>query len=516
MNNYTNEKNHLAKDALKAFLWNHGLYVITSILLGLTTYILARYLEPSGYGTFATTMAFGTVAALLISFGFEGTLNVHLPRLRHKMPELRYVFRQILIQRLIIIAVFFLVMLVVISFFKDLWLPSSIKKLDDYLYLAVICGLLSLISGLITHVLITLFRIKYFAGIRICYLTLNLMLYFFLLVNGLGIREILWTTIITSSFALVFYVFACRDLLIGSMKKISLIKIHKFGITVWMTTILSYLLGKELDIIIMTFCGVSVIHIGFYQIVFILIAYARMILTKGMTGVLQSAFSSAYHKGGVKSLGKWWMITMKFQIIVVAPGVLFLILFARQIFESILPMYSGATLLLQLFGSFALISTFIGGGTHITAFYAIGKEKTVLYTRILAGCLNLIFDIILIYYFGVMGAIIGTGAAGITVGCLELCLIFTKLRAKYPAVFLLKCSICTIFAGFVALGLMDSGILMLFLCGFIYYSVYLLSAWLIKPFEKEDVIHLSAVNSRLSRFLVPFCANSKMIPIKSL
>ena len=508
---------NLAKNASKAFLWNHGLYVINSILLGLTTYLLARYLEPAGYGIFAATMAFGSAIALLISFGFEGALNIHLPRLRDNKPKLRYLFKQLLVRRLIIITVFFFFMMLMSITFKNLWwLPRSLIKLNDYMYLAVICGLISLISGLITRALITLFKVKYFVGIRVTYLTFNLMLYFFLLDNGYGIKGILWGTIATSLMAVILYVYTCRDLLIGTTKRFSLIKIHKFGITVWTTTILSYFLGKELDIIIMTICGVSALHIGFYQIVFILISYARMIVTKGMTGVLQSAFSTAYHKGGVENLGKWWMMTMKFQILVVSPGVLFLILFAHQIFQSVLPKYTDATLLLQIFGSFALIITVIGGGTHITALYAIGKEKIVLYTRILAGSANLFLDIILIYHFGVVGAIIATGLSGILIGCLELFLIFNNLGTKYPIAFLLKCSICLVVAGSMTSILMGSGILILFFYGLSYISVYIVSAWLIKPLDKEDIVRLSAVNSRLSHILVPFSTNSKIVSIESL
>jgi O-antigen/teichoic acid export membrane protein len=517
VNNYTTEKKHnLAKDASKAFLWNHGLYVINSVLLGITTYILARFLEPAGYGVFAAIMAFGSVLALIVSFGFEGALNIHLPRLRSNKPALRFLVRQMFIRRLIIIAVLFLFLLLMALSFEDLWLPNSIKKLHNYLYLAVICGLISLISGLVTRVLITLFRIKYFAGIRITYITLNLILYFIILKNGFGIKEILWITVVTSLIAVILYVYACRDLLFGPTNKFSLNRIHRLGFTIWSSDLLGYLLGKNLDIIIMSLYGVSAKHIGFYQITFLLVAYTRMIVTKGMTGVLQSAFSSAYKEGGLESLKKWWMITMKFQILAVSPGVLFLVLFSRQIFESFLPQYREATLLMQTYGSLAFIITILGGGTHITAFYAAGKEKIVLFTRILAGILNLILDIILIYSFGVLGALIATGISVIVVCSLELYLVYFHLGTNYPTAFLIKSFICLSLAGFVASRFSGSNILNLVMYGFIYFFVYLISAWLIKPLDKEDIIRISAVNSRLSLFLTPFSAKSKMVSTESL
>lgn len=506
---------NLNKTASIAFLWNQGQYIISTVILGFTTYILAQYLAPHYYGVYTAVMAFGSLATLFVSFGFEGALNVHLPRLAHNMPKLRYLFRQMLIRRLLVIIVFSLLICGLIFLFQNKWLPNNIKKIDSYLHLAVICGLISLISGLITHSLITLFRVKYFAGVRVLFLMGSFILYFYLLKNGFGIKEILWATIVTSSIATLLYIFVCRDLLTGSAKKISLRKIHKFGLTVWTNDLLSYLLGKNLDIIIMSFYGISAVHIGFYQIAFILVAYARMVVTKGMAGVLQSAFSSAFKQGGFENLRKWWMVTMKFQILVVSPGVLFLVLFSRQILESILPQYLDATLLMHTYGSLAFIITVLGGGTHITAFYAIGKEKIVLFTRILAGILNLTLDIILIYFFGVLGALIATGISGIVVCCLEMYLIYFHLRIKYPITFLIKSFICLSLAGFVASRLPGSGIPNLVVCGFSYFFVYLISAWLIKPLDEEDIIRISAVNLRLSRLLIQFSKNSKMMSIES-
>jgi O-antigen/teichoic acid export membrane protein len=506
---------NLNKSASIAFLWNHGAYVIDTVILGFTTYVLARYLAPVDYGIYTATMAFGSLASLLISFGFEGALNVHLPRLRDSAPELRYLFRQMLIRRMIIILFFVIFLVIIVSVFDNQWLPYNLIKIGKYLHLAVICGLISLISGLIARVLISPFRIKYFAGIRVLYLTATFIIYFCFLLNGHGIKTILSITIITSSLAVLLYIFACHDLIIGKVKKFPLRKIHNFGFTVWTSDLAGYLLGKNLDIIIMSFYGISAVHIGFYQIAFILVAYARMIVTKGMTGVLQSAFSSAYNKGGLKSLGKWWMITMKFQILVVTPAVFFLVLFAGQILEAILPKYTEATLLLQTFGTFALVSTILGGGTHVTAFYAIGKEKIVLYTRILAGIINLILDVILIYNFGVLGAIIATGISGIVIGCLELGLIYSSLRISYPGIFMLKCFICLAIAGLTASQMSGSGILLLIHCGFLYLISFLFSAWLIKPLKEKDISYLSSVNQRLGNLLTPFSVKSKLLSVKN-
>ena len=504
-------ENNLNKTAAAAFFWNHGQFLASTVILGLTTYTLAKYLAPHNYGIYSAVMAFGSLAATCISFGFEGALNVQLPRLSNNMPKIRYLFQKMLKRRVIFTAVFFLLVLLLNCVLKDRWLPANLRNIENYLNLAILCGIISLVSGLVTHVLITLFKVKYFSVVRISFLTVSLLIYIYLLKNGFGIKEILWTTIVISSSAMAFYILGCRDLLTGVSRKFSLKKAHKLGLIVWINNIVGNLLGKELDIILLSLYGISAVHIGFYQLVFILTSYVRMVVNKGMTGILLSAFSSAYKNGGIESLRKWWMISMKFQILVVSPGVLLLVLFARYIFEAILPNYDDATTLLQVNAAFVFIITVLGGGTHITAFYAIGKEKVVLISRTVAGFSNLALDLILIYFYGVSGAIIATGVAGVIVGFFELSLTSYFLHIKYPLRFLINCILCLSFATLIASQIIGEGLLRLIFSSGAYFAAYLFAAWIVKPFEGTDIAHFRSVNRHLSTFLLAFSRNSKAV-----
>ena len=288
-----NERHNLVRTASVAFLWNHGLFVVNSVIAGLTTYVLARFLKPQDFGIYTSTMAFASLAALLISFGYEGALNVYFPRMRDCTPKLRYLFRQMLWRRFIIVVALFCVLGTYVYFNGGIWLPESLKPISRYLHLAFACGFLTLISGLLTRALITLFRVKPLAVIRVAILSCSLAVYSFLLIRGFGITAILCATIAASGATILLYIFICRDLLIGRAKKVDTNEVYSFGRTTWITDLLGYLLGKNIDIIVMTLYGVSLVHVGFYHIAFSLVAYARMIVNKGMTGVLQSAFSSA-------------------------------------------------------------------------------------------------------------------------------------------------------------------------------------------------------------------------------
>ncbi|MGD2269335.1 MAG: oligosaccharide flippase family protein [Desulfobacterales bacterium] len=504
MHDQENQKLNLAQSASRAFLWNQGLFIANSMLMALTTYILARFLEPENYGIYTAAMAFGSLAALLVAFGYEDALNVYLPRYRLQISKLRYLFSQLLKRRIITVLVLCLVMVTSAAAFGNAWLPENLRRIGKYLDLAVLCGGIALVSGLSMRALITLFRVKALAGIRLMFLTATLGVYTILLVKGYGIRAILWTTILTSTMAMSLYIIACRDLIWGPSENFPVAGIYRFGRTAWVSQLIGYLLGKNIDVIIMTFYGVGAAFIGFYHIAFNLIAYARMLVTKGMTGVLQSAFSSAYQQGGAESLGRWWQLSMKFQILVVSPGVLFLVLFSQEILETVLPGYSHAANFVRLHGIFALAITMLGSGTHITALYAIGNEKIVLVTRVISGLLNLLLDLILIYFWGALGAIIATGVSGLVAGCFELKIIKSKIGIHYPLIFFVKCAFCLLCAGVFASLLAGNGIMRIIFCGLSFFSGYLVAAFLIRPLEGDDVIGLSSVSPKLGRSLSCF------------
>ena len=399
---------------------------------------------------------------------------------------------------------FFLVILIAGNTIEEKWLPNTIENLGRYLPLAVLCGSISLLSGLFSLVLVAQFKAKYFSIIRIIYLISSVAAYAYLLINGFGIREILWATIAASFFAMLFYSFGCRDLLFGSSQRFSLNNIHKFGLTIWCNNMVASFLGKELDVIVMSLYGISAIQIGFYNIAFVLTSYVRMAVSRGMSGVLQSAYATAYKRGGLQSLRKWWAITIKFQIVVVAPGVLTLILFAGNIFEVFLPDFRAATELLQITGAFIWVHTVLGGGTHITAFYAVGKEKAVLLSRMIAGLLNLLLDVILIYFYGVTGAIVATGVALVIVGLLELFLSFHFLKAKYPIRFFLKFGLCSLFSATVSWPFIGENLVSLILCSFVFIVSYVSAAWILKPFDSRDIEQIRNGSQRLGRYLTFF------------
>lgn len=502
----------LVKTALYAFIWNHGLFLVSAVILGVTSWVLAKFLGPTGYGVYTGIMAFTSLAILLVSFGYEGALNVYLPRLSEERAKVRYVFRQMFLRRLgLVTALCALVFAVSVGLGYN-WIPQ-LRQIGPFLPLAIACGGVSLLNGLLERVLITEFRVRQLAAVRMSTLTAALLAYLLLLLRGYGIRAVLWVLLATSALALFLVAFACRDLLIGQGNKFPMRHIYSFGRTAWASDLLGYVLGNNMDIVLMMFYGVHASHIAFYQIAFILVRYARTATSHGMAGVVQSAFSSAYNQGGEESLARWWRMVMKFNILVCAPPVLFLVLFARQLFQALLPQYVDAAILLQVYGYITIAGIMLGGGTHATSFYAIGKERIVFWIRLASGILNLLLDLVLIYLWGALGAILATGASGLVMCGIELGVVRHKIQVVYPLIFFLKCCACLGVAGIAAVLVPLSGIVGILASGIVFVTGYIGMARLMRPLETDDVKRFGGVNRRLGVLLSLF-SGVKSVPVE--
>jgi O-antigen/teichoic acid export membrane protein len=128
----------------------------------------------------------------------------------------------------------------------------------------------------------------------------------------------------------------------------------------------------------------------------------------------------------------------------------------------------------------------MGGGTHITALYALKLAKTVLVTRLVGGFMNLILDIILIPLYGAMGAILATGFAMLATVILEITYIKKFLHQTYPYVFVFKVG-GAIIASLLVLRIFPAEtIFSLFGVGMAYILVLGTILFFMKPLNHED------------------------------
>ncbi|MBS1904608.1 MAG: polysaccharide biosynthesis protein [Bacteroidetes bacterium] len=196
-----------------------------------------------------------------------------------------------------------------------------------------------------------------------------------------------------------------------------------YGITTWGNDILSMILGKQSDVMVMgVMLGEHSAQIGFYQAASVVLLVTEYVFLFGLGGALTSVFSKLVHDDEHATGGRGYPTLSKArheiagsQNVLLIPLCIYVLFFTDTIVAALFgPQFAESTPMIRV-GLAALITSvgFFGGGMQITTLVAIGKERLVFRNRLFWGVANMAANIPLIYYFGGMGALIGTQYANL-------------------------------------------------------------------------------------------------------
>jgi len=257
-------------------------------------------------------------------------------------------------------------------------------------------------------------------------------------------------------------------------------------------------LGRQIDILIMNYFGVSNSNIGYYYLSFSLAAMVSILL-QGIGSLSQSVFSQKYTTEGQKGLKISWEMVTKVSIILSIPFYIFAIFFAKDILTIFYgKQYLEATNLFQVIAVFNSLDILIGSGFCMPVFYLINRKTEALKIFFFSGMLNLVLDIILIPKYGVIGAVYATGLSSILSGLLMLQLVIKIIKVQYPIVFSSKVIVISLLAILPTLVFNGDGILLILISkAVIYFTCFALIAMVFKPLRYEERNFVKMVDDRL-------------------
>jgi len=202
-----------------------------------------------------------------------------------------------------------------------------------------------------------------------------------------------------------------------------------YGLTTWGNDILSTVLGRQPDILMMrALLGENARDIGLYDAAARLAQMSEYVLLFGLGGALVSVFSELAHddeqhaplqkpKKGFRlhypRLMNARLEIAGYQTVSTTPLFAFMMVFSPLVVEVLYGhKFAGANQLLLASLILQMITVVVfGGGMHVTTLVAIGKERVVFLNRLSWGLLNLIVNYFLIQSYGGLGAMIGTQCA---------------------------------------------------------------------------------------------------------
>ncbi|MFI5201322.1 MAG: polysaccharide biosynthesis C-terminal domain-containing protein, partial [Candidatus Kapaibacterium sp.] len=458
-----------AQRITRGFAWNHLYKLVEFGGVNLYAIMVARAFGPEVGGNYAVFLSISGTLAIMGAFAVDGVLLRYLPRILQGersfgeakvegiRPFLIEMFAFRLFVNLVLALLVVLVLGVLPNYFAGMAISlGGIRQLWPYFVIFLIAQTGVAFS---TFTLIGLLQVKWvFYASLIGRLSL------------LGIGAILLATgQISVEGAIALFTFASlliaslllywvhrhvehetsqglrveftnfRRRLMGFISKPSRVRIFLlmpfmlYGITTWGSDVLSTVLGRQPDILMMrALLGENARDIGLYDAAARLALMTEYILLFGLGGTLVSVFSEFAHQDERKAaesitaasdrtkyhrLLKARKDIAGYQTVSTAPLFAFTLAFAPLVLEVI---YGGkfAGALPMMVVSLILQSIMVigfGGGMQVTSLVVIGKERVVFVNRLAWGLLNLIANYFLIQRYGGLGAMIGTQTAGVCV-----------------------------------------------------------------------------------------------------
>jgi O-antigen/teichoic acid export membrane protein len=444
----------------KGFAWNYFFKIVEIGGVNLYSVLVVRAFGPAIGGNYALYMSVAGTLGMVTAFAVDGVLLKYIPRISRgesqygekKIEGLRPFLIELFAFRLLVTIVVSSLVAIALGVLPSFSVSFSAalgtaRSLWPYIIVSLFGQALTAFS---MYTMLALLEVRwvFFASLitRIAMLTLGTAL---IAMQQITVEKAVALHAFSALFngaLLVFWTYKTVDRksaqglapevrtlighFFGFVRKPSALRVFLlmpfmlYGITTWGSDILSTVLGRQPDILmIRAIQGENAPDIGLYEASARLVLMTEYIFLFGLSGTLVSVFSELAHKdeeandGTVQRrfprLYKARRDIASFQTVTTAPLFLFMLLNAPLAVEAIYgPKFAGAIPMVQwgLSILFITVAAF-AGGMQITSLVVIGKERVVFLNRLCWGILNLVGNYFLILHFGGLGAIIGTQVA---------------------------------------------------------------------------------------------------------
>jgi O-antigen/teichoic acid export membrane protein len=293
-------------------------------------------------------------------------------------------------------------------------------------------------------------------------------------------------------------------------------QVRSLMVSAWLTNISNGALGKQMDIMLMSFFAVSYVAIGYYNLAYQLVSVVSVLLISGLGGISIAALSVAYAARGSARLVSMWRAILTLHILLAVPLQVLTFVLADQIIMTIYgERYAGSIPLLRIFLIFSIFGRMLGGGTNQSALYVLGKQRTVLMTRYTGFALNLILDVLLIQLAGPAGALVATGVAQLWVGAVEFIALRGTTTNHYPLNLALRVVAFALFAAIPTAFLPITGLFGLVSRSLFFGVLFVMAALVFRLGDSGDIVELAALNPRYQWLITLVTHHAARLPIRN-
>jgi len=394
-----------AKRIVKGGAIIFGMTILASGLGYLLRLFLARNLNINDFGLFYSVLAFVSFFWLFKDLGIGQALVKYIPDyiVNKKFKEMKSVIvfsygLQYIIGFIIFFPLFFFSDYIALNFFHNISAAPIIQILSLEFLIA---------STVMRYILQGFQKINFFASIEFFRTLIIFILLFFLIpisVSDVAIGYLSASIIIQIVFtAYIFYLLRKHNTDLSNIRK-RFSGVFKFGLAILGSGIAGWIIAYT-DTLVITFFRSSA-EVGLYQVA-LPTSQLLWIFVASLSGILFPVLSEMWAKNHKEHLSNGVSVLLKLSFILMIPLALIIISFPELILSILFGnSYIGAAFALQILSIGAIFYTLMT--IFSTTLNAIGKPQINTKIIVLIAIFNLIFNIILVPLFGIIGAAIAS------------------------------------------------------------------------------------------------------------
>jgi len=433
---------------VSAVFWNFLGKGSLFVLKFFESLLLVRLIGSEQYGLYGSLINIQSIIALVISVGLESALSRFLPQLAS---EQDYSKLHSLLRRVIRVRAYFLIPAGILFLLAADFLSTALfhGTLSAF-YLRLVVVLIAIVSfhTIFRAFLDLFFHVRFIALLDIGMQATYLSIAYILVQNGYGLTGVFCTLIGVNSIGLVLLFLKYRrekSLLpqATGTSKIARKEIFRYSGTLYVLSLLTYILGKGMDVLLIGVLLNDLRQVAYYLIAFNIATYALSIIDMAVSGnFVVSLIVEARTQGNIemqrKIYGGMFELIYVFIVPIAAGGI---ILHSDIVELLYTPQNIAAASMLVVF----LVSMSVGKLSSIASTFLVllDKERTIAISRSIFGIINLILDLLLIPRYGAFGAVIATGSIMILVAAYESFLLYRLITPAYSKSFLVRVASAT-------------------------------------------------------------------------
>lgn len=466
--------------------------------------ILARFIGGDGYGLFSLGFTISNILVVFALIGLPEGLKYFIPfyESRKKFSRVREIISfsfKISLATSIIAAVFLFLFSQIIS--ENIFgIPALTSVLRVFAFV-IPCAVL---SAVVVYILQAFRCAKYFSIIRQIIENISRVIFaivfIFLGFNVIGA---------TLAHGLAFLITFIIGFIVIEKKVFPFFLRHNFekGVP---REVLSYSFPLFLvSLIWIPITSIDTIFLGFFRTTFEVGVYNVIIPTANLITTIPEIvlmfflplLSSLYGKRLISNIKSFYITATKWTFMLSIPFFILMLFYSRQLIHLLFgeSYVSGALSFSIVLVGYFFVSLF---STSTSVLQVFKKQKKLLFITIIT-CVSVIsFGIILIPFFGLMGAALSTSVSLILFNL--LCLLETKrLLGITPIKITFLKPLVAAFLSFLILYLLQSlfklSLLNMVIFSFLYFFLYFILLIVFKSFEKEEIELIKKANQKLKK-----------------